>query len=607
MTEQSGAERVVAELERRIGACRDSRELVVDFYRIGYRYSFEIPVRERPHRFPAGVLGNDRRYPWLIWVGWELEERLGVLALAARGGDPDTGLTVPRASWAEALLRDELLALGQWSSFDPDDGGAGLITASLAAICADVIEHADQHGGDTTRAALAVARRILEESIAPWFTQTWAEVDPFDPPPDLGMERLFQNIRCITLFRAAQVAGAAGHELADRLQHKASAVYTAWLAARAEPEPMTEGIAYDGFLLQSVLAWVEGRADAGELRHEGRAVLGDIPQAWIRHTAPGRADLLAPIGDVEPQMMHWSSVLLRLARWYDRLEEVAAWFQALPVSRLLADSLSDASVCGVQEAPAAMNHVDGDIQPATAVSRTGYSASDVAVVVSASRTPAPHLHHDGGHLTLGWQDRWWITDPGYQQYRLGDERDFTLGAQAHNAPVLDGAAQASRAVRPQARELQADRGITLDLTGCYAGLPPAARVTREVHLEHGAVLVVDRFTGLPGTRVDTHWHADAGLAWSFVDGAARLSDGQHALWVVTGQGAGPVSLDAGRLIRHAGTRGQLRLDHRSEIQQERALRWWAFIPDPGGAWQRPVRRLEDLIAHLSLDTSSVGS
>jgi len=601
MTPPARGGEIITEFERRLNACRESHELVVDFYRIGYRFSFELPLRQRPERFPAGVLGTDRRYPWLIWVGWELEERWGVLALAARGGDLGHDRTGPRADWAEALLTQELRALGQWSGFDADDGGAGLFTSSLAASCADVLEHADQHSGATTQAALTVAGRILQESVRPWFARTWADVDPGHPPPHLPRERLFQNIRCITLFRAAQLASAAGHELADLLQPKAAAVYTSWLAARAGSEPMTEGVAYDGFLLQSMLAWVDGRADTAQLRAAGHAVLAGIPQAWAANSAPGRADLLAPIGDVEPQMMHWASVLLRLARWYERIEDVAAWFAELPVRRLLADSLGDAYACAMQPAPTAGSGVDGDIQPATAVTRTGYDVDDIAVVVSTSRIPAPHLHLDGGHLTLGWKHRWWITDPGYQQYRLGDERDFTIGPLAHNAPVLDGFPQAERAVRPRHQELHAPQ-VELDLSGCYEGLPAGARVTREVHLRDGVAVMVDRFAGLPhGTGVDIHWHADTQLTWSFVQGAARLSDGDHALWVVTGEQTESDGLEADMLARHPGTRGPLRLDHRSSIQHASALRWWAFIPDDDGGWQRPDDRIMPMIIHL-LDT-----
>lgn len=251
---------------------------------------------------------------------------------------------------------------------------------------ADILEHADQHSPATVQAALAVAGRVLTESISPWYTQTWADVDPVDPPPHLPRERLLQN-------------------------------------------------------------------------------------------------LLAPIGDV---------------------------------------------------------------QPATTVARTGYCADDVAVVVAASRTPTSHLHHDGGHLTLGWQERWWITDPGYQQYRLGAERDFTIGPLAHNAPVLDGLAQSSRAVKARARELPAGHGNELDLTACYAGLPAGAHITRQVHLRGDRALVVDRFTGLsPGTS------------------------------------AGTDARDAGALARHPGTRG------RSDWV---SITRFSTIPRCGGGPSSPIAR-----------------
>src|SRR5690606_20324086 len=73
--------------------------------------------------------------------------------------------------------------------------------------------------------------------------------------------------------------------------------------------------------------------------------------------------------------------------------------------------------------------------------RTGWSAHDVAIVLSIPRSAMSHLHHDCGHIVLGWQRRFWITDPGYQQYRPGEERNYTIGVKAHNCPVIDGQAQ----------------------------------------------------------------------------------------------------------------------------------------------------------------------
>src|ERR1035438_1793615 len=100
------------------------------------------------------------------------------------------------------------------------------------------------------------------------------------------------------------------------------------------------------------------------------------------------------------------------------------------------------------------------------------SKGDLLAVMGLSRGPMSHLHPDGGQLILGWQGRFWITDPGYQQYRPGDERDYTLGLQAHNAPMIGGTAQTLRASRVLLLETNAHgwQHARVELSGGYRGV-----------------------------------------------------------------------------------------------------------------------------------------
>jgi hypothetical protein len=119
-----------------------------------------------------------------------------------------------------------------------------------------------------------------------------------------------------------------------------------------------------------------------------------------------------------------------------------------------------------------------------------------------------HLQADGGQIILGWQGRFWITDPGYQQYRPGEERTYTLGLQAHNAPVIGGKAQTRRAARMQLLETNAHgwQHARTDLSACYQGLPAGASVQREVWLiNDGGLAVVARDTSLGRMSGSTSW------------------------------------------------------------------------------------------------------
>ncbi|MEQ7125803.1 hypothetical protein ABN034_14925 [Actinopolymorpha sp. B11F2] len=127
----------MATLDRRAHAYLAAAELIVHYYRIGRTLAFELPVAARPGIFRPRVLGV-HPYPWLIWLGWELEERWRVLASAARRADT----TMP--AYDEALAT-EFAGLAGWDSRDAVYGGAGLVTPALAAGVADVVGHARRH------------------------------------------------------------------------------------------------------------------------------------------------------------------------------------------------------------------------------------------------------------------------------------------------------------------------------------------------------------------------------------------------------------------------------------------------------------------------------
>ena len=220
--------------------------------------------------------------------------------------------------------------------------------------------------------------------------------------------------------------------------------------------------------------------------------------------------------------------------------------------------------------------------------RTGWNHRDLLTAVGMPRCDMGHLHADGGHVILGWEGRFWITDPGYQQYRRGLEREYTLGPQAHNAPVIAGVAQTQRATRLVTMETddQQRQHVALDLTGNYEGLPAEAEVRRDVWLipETRVVVVRDTFKSLPdGVEVQTHWLGATHLAWSFPGGSARLSDGERALWIV----AAPGPVEPLGLMRHPGSRGPLTLRHVATLPQGAGTQWSVFSCDASAGWDAP--------------------
>ncbi|MPY90766.1 MAG: hypothetical protein GEU99_22990 [Luteitalea sp.] len=562
-------------------AARQKRrgELDVYYYRIGYTLAFPLPVARRPtpQELPAGI--STITYPWLIWLSWDLEERWRVLHAAWRvHDDPEAG----------RLLQRELAALAGWDRFYEMTNQAGLVTAHLAASLSLALADSSNWDPAMLRQARAAAEALIVRDVWPWFENEWS-VKP-DAPARL------HNIPVITLARSAQLARVIGRPEADALEKKMTEVLGAWCRFRTGKEHHTEGTSYDGYLMDSVTEWMAALPGRDRLLQEHRDAFRSLADQWINLTLPGRPDLHAPLGDVEPEMPFWSSALLRLARWYEWRD--AAWLltrvptERLPAAAVVA-ALSDSRFfeqASVSAPPVAAPRE----HPHAVTLRTGWTSGDAAAMVSLTRNAMGHLHADGGQVTLGWQNRFWITDPGYQQYRPGAERDYTLGAQAHNSPVINGKAQQTPAARLRALETdrQGWQHVAIDLSSCYDGLREDAVVRRDVWLTTGeatALVVRDTFRSLTkDAEVGTSWTGGAHLAWAFVDGWARLSDGERALWV----GSSPDHLDASALARHAGSRGPLTLTPTSRLPEGSGVRWWIFWRDERAGWKPPVARMD---------------
>jgi hypothetical protein len=562
---------VEKEIRARIATEKARRELMVNFYRIGHTLAFPLPLAASPAagELPAGIRG--RRYPWHTWLSWALEERWRLLHAAwRRFDDRDAGL----------LLQRELAALAGWDSFCEIRGGVSLSTAHLAACLAQALADPAGWDGGMFRQARAAAETLLEREAWPWFQKTWPAGRELKPVE-------LHNLSVIALTRTTQLARIVGSPRAAALDERTREVARAWCRLRIGGTHHTEGNSYDGYLMDSLTEWCEGLPDRHALQAECREALASVADEWIHLALPGRPDLHAPLGDVEPEMPFWQTALARLAAWYRRPEN--AWLvRRLPVSRMPAACLVEAlgsadpgpadgapPVAGLHEHPHALSL------------RTGWDSGDVLAAVGLARSVMSHLHADAGQLVIGWQNRFWITDAGYQQYRPGEEREFTVGVEAHNAPVIGGRAQLRRAPRLLARPNGPGREqrAEIDLTACYADLPAGASVRREIRLlpDAGpAVVVRDLIRGLDkDTEVRTQWLVGTHLAWAFRQGWARLSDGRQAMWI----GTFPGTVTAAGLERHPGSRGPLTLRHTVSLPDGSAERWWVFACAPHGSWE----------------------
>ncbi len=494
-------------------------------------------------------------------------------------GDKDAG----------ALLQKELAGLAGWDQTCEVPGSASLGTAHIAGCLAQALSVREGWDAGLYEKARSASGTILERDVWPWFMKEWPE------GRELG-ERDLQNIRVITLARSAELARVVGSPRAAALGARTRQALRAWCRLRLGNPPYNEGSAYDGFLMDSLTAWLGGEPDRDALLGEGRAAFASQAAQWTQLTLPGRVDVQAPIGDVEPEMPFWMTALHRLAVWDDWPD--SAWLvRRLPAAAMPAALLGEALERGgslkVGGAPEA-----GAIELPHAVTlRTGWDAPDILAAVGLTRSEVGHLHTDAGQVVLGWQGRFWITDPGYQQYRPGAEREFSLGLEAHNMPVIAGRSPAKRAPRLVTLSGLPGGGqrAAIDLSACYEGLPAGASVERDIRVLPGpqpVLIVRDKLRGIgAGAELQTSWQGGSRLAWAFRKGWARLSDGEHAVWI----GVSPGDLSAAGLDRHEGSRGPLTLRDKMVLPEGNGDREWIFVADPASAWEPPAGKFRATI------------
>lgn len=561
---------VEQELRSRLQVEKARRELYVPYYRIGIPLAYPLPLQQSPKMqdLPVGIQGIT--YPWYTWLSWSLEERWRLLHVAWRRFDDRQ---------AGDLLQSELAALEGWDQYCETAGGFSLSSAHIAACLSQALAQAEGWDQEKYQRVHRAAEKLFSKEAWPWFQKEYGTDRPLTAA-DL------QNVRMIGLARTAQLARVLNDPNEQKIHARAGEALRLWYRVRTSEARYTEGTTYDGYFLDSYTDWLASAGDRDELLKGGEAAMESVSKSWQYLLLPGRLDAQTPLGDVEPEMPFWTTAWLRLALWQKNLH--ADWLlRRLPLPAVPAAFLVEAleHAHAFQDQTPVPSPKPAEL-PHAAVLRTGWDCVNILAVIGLARNETGHLHNDAGQLVLGWQSRFWITDPGYQQYRPGSELAFSMGPEAHNAPVIAGINQTRRLPRLMALSRAADgsQRAVIDLTACYEGLPRDARVEREVCLLPNAgpaVIVHDRINNLGRpAEVQTCWHGGTNLAWAFRQGWMRLSDGHRALWI----GVHPGGLSAADLDRHEGSWGPLTFKHCTVLPEEGGERVWLFVCDEQATW-----------------------
>lgn len=551
---------VEAEIGRRARGYLPQRRLVVDYYRIGRKLAYPLPVTSLslPDVPVPGIPG----YPWATWMTWTLEERILSLGWVAEWF---------RDEEARKVASEDLAALAQWPQYGQYAGGFNLSSAHTGRVLWTASTRWHWVGEELRRRLREACRRHVDGCLPASDKMLGTMRTKEDILRRNAPHGLLHNIGLISTAGAALTAVVARHPAASLLSSRLQALFGAVLELRVKG--FSEGVAYDGYVLDFLADWLS------TLPEKDRSPILDHPsldryldQSYML-AAPGAAEQVAEIGDVEPREMpfHLSAQAKLLGL---RRNPVRVWH----LGRCALDWFRTDGLAALRTA---RKEPSGKTPPAgaldahyAAVLRTGWEADDTAVAVSCTNSPMGHIPCDNGTLALGTRGKWLIADPGYQQYAEGDEREFTVGPAAHNAPLIDGIAQTQK--RPRRITLEQVgpkvRRVAVDLTACYPPSVPLTTLVRHVWLSgKNLAVVADQMEGKKPLQATYHWHGHPACAWWVEANWALLTLNGVRLWVTCPQ----AQLSGANVRRLPGSRGQLSLV--CPLEKAGPVVWWAFV------------------------------
>jgi len=557
-------------MRRRARRQLGQKRLVVDYYRIGRQIAYPLPLSSLV--IPQVVVPSISVYPWATWLTWTLEERIHCLGWAGEwfGDEP-----------ARQAAGADVAALAEWPKYQ-QYSGPDLSSAHAGRILWTAATRWRWPGDDLRRRVREACVRHVE-ALLPASDKVFGSVHTKeDVLARDAPHRLLHNIPLIGTIGAALTATAAGHSAAAKLNARVQALFGAVLDLRSKGH--SEGVGYDGYVLDFVADWLAALPEAERsavLDHPG---LDHYRDQSTMLGAPGAVEQVAELSDVEPREMpfHLSAQAKLLGM---RPQPVRSWLmRRCPLHVLRSDGL--AALGGAPDGPAPEAPPAGALDAHyAAVRRSGWEADDLAVAVSCSVSPMGHVQNDSGTLVIGTRGRWLVTDPGYQQYVKGDEREFTVGPVAHNGPLVDGHGPSRK--RPRRIVLEnvgpSAHRVAIDLTACYPAEASLKKLVRHVWLSgKNLVVVADELEAAEPPQVTYHWHGARDAAWWFEADWALIALGDARLWTTCSQGR----ISGSDLHRLPGSRGQLSLG--STVDGAGPVVWWAFALAP----ERPTLHAE---------------
>lgn len=561
---------VEKELRSRADAFLPQTHLFVDYYRIRRKISYPLPVRNFKNLniqiFPKAPL-DESHYPWSVWLIWNLEERIFSLGWA--------GEYSRKKSYQHQAAQD-LEALSHWPLFrqqsQPD-----LLMGHCGRILAVALFSWKWLSPKIRKKIEEGMRRLLQDAL-PLISARLGPVKSREEiltavSKDKNPKQYFHNIPLIGTIGAALAANVLKdpiqHDLDERLMQSFLAMFD------YRKQGFTEAVSYDGYVLDLIADWISFLPSEVRAPILAHSEMKRLLEETYMVGAPGDVLNIAELSDVEPrQMTFQASALAKLAKI--RSSKEGLWY----LKQCRQDWMRSDGLAALRDLP--FSKVKGELPSGALdahyalVLRTGWKPADMAVVMSSTTSAMHHMHFDNGNVVIGTEGKWFLTEPGYQQYMETSEREFTLGSKAHNGPVINQKIQSSKSCKVLALSSKKDVSFAeLDLTACYPSELELTSVRRKIWLHGKEKLVVlrDQIVGKNVRQLAYAWHGNPDAGWWSEDGCALIELKGKKMWICSPQ----TKLSFSQINRLRGSRGHLTLS--VELESPPTKVWWIFAFD----------------------------
>lgn len=543
---------------------KSQTRLLVDYYRIRRKIAFPLPVDKFFEiKIPSKSISG---YPWSIWMIWRLEERFHALY---------NGFAIEKDQACGNLLFRELELFSEWATYNQLKNKPDLSTGHCGRLMYIALNHWKGIPESVREKLKKACANLAEENIprAETYFKGVTSVDFIlnEPSP----KDYLHNIGYIGTIGMTLCLKSIGDNRYLKWLETLKTVFRALIIYSRE-KGYTEGIAYDGYLMDFFMPLVELMTPAEQKELLDNDVVRNIMDQVIHSSVSGDAGCVAELGDVESKEMIFDIAALVKYQKYVATEGFSWYLRNIKADSLNSDAYANLNELVIKEGSAPKKLAAR--LPATVAIRSGWSPEDITVVTSACNSKAGHIQHDAGTVVIGTKGAWLISDPGYQQYMESSEREYTLGVKAHNFPVINGKAQSSKNSKVVALKDGDKPYVELDISNCYEpGL--VNKVIRKIWIaDSNRVVISDTVIADKIDNIQYYWHGHPEGFW-FIDEWAFVQRAGASLWFKR-VGAVPRPENLNRL---RGSRGSLTLSDQIDGNLTSAVYWVFTTKKPDSA------------------------